>query len=166
MDVVTKEALYITSVEEVVWGIILVAITLIIHAFGMILTQHFSHEFKQRIGQSFQERRPFLSGIGPLVLASWMIVIVHCLEILTWAGFFQWKHCFPNYSTAAYFSFLEYTTVGSQYNLPLKWRLLEGMVATAGLLAFAWSTGVLMTLATTFQEAQLRVLRERRAKGH
>ena len=155
-------ALYITSAEEVVWGIILVATTLIIHAMGMILTQHFSNEFKQQVGQ----RRPFLSGMGTLVLASWLIVIVHCFEIVMWAGFFQWKHCFPNYSTAAYFSFLEYTTVGSAFNLPLKWRLLEGMIATAGLLAFAWSTGVLMTLATAFQEQQLRLLRERRAKSH
>lgn len=93
-------------------------------------------------------------------------MIVHCCEIVLWAGFFQWKHCFPNFSTATYFSFLEYTTVGSAFNLPLKWRLLEGMIATAGLLAFAWSTGVLMTLATAFQEQQLRLLRERRVRGH
>jgi len=162
----TKEALYITSIEEVVWGIILVAITLIIHAFGMILTQHFSNEFKHQIGPQLEERRPFLSGIGPLILASWLIVIVHCCEIVMWAGFFQLKQCFPNMSTAVYFSFLEYTTVGSAYNLPLRWRLLEGMIATAGLLAFAWSTGVLMTLATTFQEQQLRLMRERRVKRH
>ena len=166
VDVPTTEALYITSIEEVVWGIMLVAMTLIIHAFGMILTQHVSNELKQQIGHQFEERRPFLAGISPLILASWMIVIVHCLEILMWAGFFQWKHCFPNFSTATYFSFLEYTTVGSAFNLPLKWRLLEGMIATAGLLAFAWSTGVLMTLATAFQEQQLRLLRERREKGH
>ena len=76
------------------------------------------------------------------------------------------KQCFPNFSTAVYFSFLEYTTVGSAYNLPLRWRLLEGMIATAGLLAFAWSTGVLMTLATAFQEQQLRLMRERRVKRH
>ena len=81
-------------------------------------------------------------------------------------AFFQWKHCFPNFSTAVYFSFLEYTTVGSEFNLPLKWRLLEGMIATAGLLAFAWSTGVLLTLATAFQEQQLRLLNERRENGH
>ena len=162
----TKEPLYITSVEEVVWGIILVGSTLIIHAFGMLLTQHFSNEFRQQLGGQVEERVPFLSGIGPIILASWMIVIVHCLEIVMWAGFFMWKDCFPSLSVAAYFSFLEYTTVGSAFNLPLKWRLLEGMIATAGLLAFAWSTGILMTLATAFQEQQLRLLRERRSRSH
>lgn len=39
VDVPTEEALYITSAEEIAWGIILVAATLIIHAMGMILTQ-------------------------------------------------------------------------------------------------------------------------------
>jgi len=162
----TKEALYITSAEEVMWGIILVALTLIIHAMGMILTQHFSNGFKRQISQRLERYLPFLAGIGPLIVASWMIVIVHCVEIVLWAGFFQWKHCFPNFSTATYFSFLEYTTVGSAFNLPLKWRLLEGMIATAGLLAFAWSTGVLLTLATAFQEQQLLRLRERSDRSH
>ena len=102
-----------------------------------------------------------MAGILPLILASWMIVIVHCLEVITWASFFQWKSCFPNMSTAIYFSFTEYTTLGSSFNLPQKWRLLEGMIATAGLLSCAWSTGVLMTLPTTFQDQQLARLRER-----
>jgi hypothetical protein len=51
--------------------------------------------------------------------------------------------------------------VGSSLNLPKEWRLLEIMTASAGLLGFAWSTGVLMTLAQEFQEQQLRLLRER-----
>jgi len=81
-----------------------------------------------------------------------------------WAAFFQWKHCFPNFSTANYFAFLEYTTVGSAFNLPLKWRLLEGMIATAGLLGFAWSTGVLLTLAQGFQDQQMQLIKQRRER--
>jgi hypothetical protein len=93
-----------------------------------------------------------------------MIMFVHIVEVLMWSGFFQWKHCFANISTATYFAFLEYTTVGSAINLPLNWRLLEGMIATAGLLGFAWSTGVLMTLAQEFQDQQMQRLKERREK--
>lgn len=79
-----------------------------------------------------------------------------------WAGFFQWKHCFPNLSTANYFALNEYTTVGSNLRLPQSLRLLEGMIATAGLLAFAWSTGVLLTLAREFQAQQLQNYEQRR----
>ena len=40
---------------------------------------------------------------------------------------------------------MEYTTVGSDYDLPQRWRLLEGMIATAVLLG---------TLAMDFQNQQ------------
>jgi hypothetical protein len=73
----------------------------------------------------------------------------------------------PSSSVAYYFTVMEYTTVGSQYNLPLRWRLLEGMVAMAGLLCFAWSTGVLFTLAQEFQQKQMagRLRRARRGNS-
>ena len=52
---------------------------------------------------------------------------------------------------------MEYTTIGSAYNLKLDWRLLEGMNGIAGLLTFAWSTSVLLTLADAFQQQRLSV---------
>jgi hypothetical protein len=154
------EILYITSTEEMLWGGALVAATLTIHAFGMLQTLHASNKFKDTIGKSGS----FAAGMTNLILASWMIIAVHVVEIMMWAGFFQWNHCFANYSTANYFAFLEYTTVGSAFNLPLRWRLLEGMIATAGLLGFAWSTGVLLTLAQEFQDQQIQRYKERDAR--
>jgi hypothetical protein len=52
---------------------------------------------------------------------------------------------------------MQYTTVGSDYRLPENWRLLSGMIATSGLMGFAWSTGVLLTLAQDFQQQQLQL---------
>ena len=40
--------------------------------------------------------------------------------------------------------------------MPDNLRLLEGMISIAGLLAFAWSTGVLLTLAREFQAQQMQ----------
>ena len=100
----------------------------------------------------------------PVILASWMIMLVHLIEVVVWAWFFAWKGAFPNRSLAYYFSLNEYTTVGSAFSLPLPWRLLEGMIATAGLLTFAWSTGILFTLAQEFQEQQMQLFRERHQK--
>jgi hypothetical protein len=160
MNAPISEPYYVTSLEEMFWGIILVAITMVIHAFGMLWTVNCSNDFKEKFGQ-----RSLVAGISNLILASWLIMFVHILEVIMWAGFFQWKHCFQNFSTAAYFAFLEYTTVGSAFNLPLKWRLLEGMISTAGLLGFAWSTGVLFTLASEFQDQQVLRRKERRAQS-
>ena len=145
---------YVARGEEIAWGFVLLAFSLVIHGFGMVLTLHLTNGFKQRFGTA--ER--LLSGIATIILGSWMIVAVQIVEIAMWAGFFQWKQCFANLSTAIYFTGLQYTTVGSTLNLPKHWRLLEIMVSSAGLMGFAWSTGVLMTLAQNFQSQQLRVL--------
>ena len=158
MNVATDTTMYITSLREILWGIMLVATTMIIHGFGMILTLRVNNAFKPRL----ERTQSFVLGVFGLILASWMIILVHLAEVAVWAGFFLWKGALPNYSLCYYFTLNEYTTVGSNYNLPQHWRLLEGMVATAGLLGFAWSTGVLVTLAQGFQEHQLRVLKQRR----
>jgi hypothetical protein len=91
-------------------------------------------------------------------------MLVHLTEVMVWAAFFLWKGAFPNQSVAYYFSLNEYTTVGSNFSLPLHWRLLEGMIATAGLLTFAWSTGVLLTLAQEFQDQRMQLFKQRHEK--
>lgn len=151
---------YVTRFEEVLWGCGLMAVSLVIHGLGMVLTLHLVSRAKPRLGPPDS----FRAGLGAIILGSWMIMAVHILEILMWSAFLQWKDCFPTFSTAVYFTGLQYTTVGSALNLPKHWRLLEAMIASAGLLGFAWSTGVMMTLAQDFQEQQLRALREHRIR--
>jgi hypothetical protein len=142
------EALYVVSLEEIIWGGILVAITMAMHGFGMLMVLRFNHYLKQRLSSI----RGLMSGLLPLILASCMIMLVHLTEVTVWAGFFYRKGAFPNISTSFYFALNEYTTVGSRFSLPLNWRLLEGIIASAGLLTFALSTGVLFGLAKTFLE--------------
>jgi voltage-gated potassium channel len=142
---------YIIRLEEIAWGIALVGMTLVIHGFGMVATLRWTGHVKRR----FLGTPSFAVSLGNLITASWLITLVHLVEVALWAAFFQWHHCFQNFSTAAYFTLMEYTTVGSDYDLPQRWRLLEGMVATSGLLGFAWSTGILMTLAQDFQTQEL-----------
>jgi predicted MFS family arabinose efflux permease len=154
---------YVTSLEEILWGIGLVALTLGIHGFGMLLVLRIDGRFKARFGH----RPSLFFGMSNIIMASWLLVFVHIVEVMMWAVFFQWKQCFPNISTANYFALNEYTTVGSNLHLPLNWRLLEGMISIAGVLAFAWSTGVLLTFARDFQARQLqRVEDQRHALEH
>lgn len=149
---------YVTSLEEVLWGITLIAITVAIHGAGMIGTLFVCHAVKHGSGAAVS----FARGAAVLVLASWMIVLIHLIELLVWAAFFLWQDAMPSASSAYYFTLMQYTTVGSSLSLPLQWRLLDGMVPIAGLMTFAWSTGVLFTLASEFQSAQLTAIHERR----
>ena len=151
---------YATSVEEVLWGITLVAITMAIHGCGMLATLFAAHVIKHETAAQVS----FLRGGAVLVVASWMIMLVHLVELLVWAVFFLWQGAMPDASASHYFSLMQYTTVGSSLNLPPRWRLLEGMLPIAGLMTFAWSTGVLFTLAQEFQSAQLSLIHKRRAE--
>ncbi|HQR19248.1 MAG TPA: hypothetical protein PLE54_09375 [Burkholderiaceae bacterium] len=150
---------YVTSFEEVLWGITLVAITMAIHGCGMLATLFMNHALKEGTGGTAS----FLRGGTVLILASWMIVLIHLTELLVWAAFFLWQGAMPTPSTSYYFALMQYTTVGSSFNLPLRFRLLDGMLPIAGLMTFAWSTGVLFMLAQEFQSTQLSALHARRA---
>jgi hypothetical protein len=160
MNTPLPEPLYVTSLEEILWGGTLVAITMAMHGFGMLAVLRVNHTLKHW----FETKKSLVSGLFPLILASWMIMLVHLTEVMVWAAFFLWKGAFPNQSVAYYFSLNEYTTVGSNFSLPLHWRLLEGMIATAGLLTFAWSTGVLLTLAQEFQDQRMQLFKQRHEK--
>jgi hypothetical protein len=142
------EQVYVISFEEVFWGAILVAITMAIHAFGMLLVLRINEYLKSRLSK----KTGFMAGLVPIMLASCLILLIHLIEVIIWAAFFYWKGAFPNASIAYYFALNEYTTVGSKFNLPIQLRLLEGIISCAGLLAFALSTGILFRLATSFLE--------------
>ena len=154
------EPLYVVSIEEVLWGGILVAITMGMHGFGMLTVLRVNYNVKNLL----RSRKSVFAGLLPVIFASGMILIVHLFEVLVWGLFFIWKGCFTNFSLSIYFALNEYTTVGSKYNLPLQWRLLEGMISITGLLSFAWSTGVLFTLAKEFQDQWIDSYKLRRKK--
>jgi hypothetical protein len=154
MHFIQIEPVYVISFEEVFWGALLVAITVAIHVFGMLMVLRFNEYLKSRLDQ----KKELLAGVVPIMLASCLILLIHLVEVIVWAEFFYWKGAFPNVSIAYYFAINEYTTVGSKFNLPRQLRLLEGIISCAGLLAFALSTGILFRLATSFLEKPRKFL--------
>jgi len=146
---------YVVSMREVGWGIVLIAVTMVLHALGMVTTSRASQAMQRRL----TPHGGFFSGAWVLVVASWMIVVTHTIEVLVWGAFFTWRQALPTMSTANYYALLQYTTVGGDISLPYDWRLLGGMLPMAGLLTFAWSTAVLLKLAEQFEETQLTRLR-------
>ena len=155
-----QDLAYVTRADEVLWGGLLLAITIAIHGLGMLFTLRTSNALKERFEQE-RSRHPAV-GLGIIIVAAWMIILVNLTEIAVWAGFYVWKDAQPNPFSAYYNAMLNYTTLQAGY-LPQRWRLLEGMLGMAGLMTFAWSTSILFSLAQEFQEKAL--LRRRRAKS-
>ena len=141
------EPAYVTSLEEVAWGLALIAVTIVIHGFGTTLAILAT----QGRPDLTQPERLFLSLARIIGLAQFLVVL-HLVEVAVWALFFYWKDCFSTLSLNYYVALLDYTTLGSEYNLPGRWRLLEGMIAICGLLTFAWTTSVMMGVIQRVQD--------------
>ena len=152
-------SLYVIRLEEIAWGSLLVAVTLAIHGVGMLVTLRVTDAIKNR----FKESMSIFFSLGIVILASWMIILTSAVEIWVWGEFFVLMGALPNGSTAFYYALVNYTTLDSGY-LPLRWHLLEGLLAMAGLLTLAWSTGILYTLIEDFQRSVLRDSKEARAR--
>ncbi len=161
MNFLQVEPTYIISFEEILWGIVLVAISMGVHGLGMLSVLRVNRTMKKKYGI----KENLFIELWPVIFASFMIIFVHLTEVMVWSIFFFWQGSFANISLSFYFSLNEYTTVGSKYNLPLHWRLLEGMISITGLLTFAWSTGVLFTLAKEFQDQGIELFKRRRKKS-
>jgi hypothetical protein len=152
-----NELISFIDLWEIAWGIVLVAITLVVHGVGMLFTVQLTGRFKQR----FDRAQSFIAGLATVILGGWLIILVHLSEVFIWSWFFVWKGAMPNPTVSYYFALLDYTTLGSNYSLPPNWRLMAGLIAMTGLLTFAWSTGVLVTLAQAFQDQQTHFLHKR-----
>ena len=85
----------------------------------------------------------FWPSTGRLVrIASWT-VFLHLVQIVVWAFFYTWRGAMPDFTTAAYFSAVTYTTTGyGDLVLPEEWRLVGGVEALTGILMCGLSTGM------------------------
>ena len=141
----------VLHVGEMLWGIVLIAVTMAIHALGMPATRLCAG----RLWRLWPPGRGAYSGVPILILASWIIVAVHLLEVVVWSAFLLWRETETHAADVFYFTLCQYVTVGSDVTLPDRWRLFGGMISMAGLLTFAWSTAVLLTLEQRFEDAKI-----------
>lgn len=136
---------YITSLHEVLWGAAMIGVVICIHGAGIIATLRLNRRLQQRAAA-----RSFLDGMGVLVIATLLLVLVHMVEVVVWGEFLWRKGAFDTRSLSIYYALMQYTTVSSSYVLPDSLRLLGGLIPLSGMLTVAWSTSVLFVLARPF----------------
>ena len=92
------------------------------------------------------KRRPATADFWPstwmlICVAGWAIVL-HLVEIASWALLYTWKQAMPDLPSALYFSAVTYTTTGyGDLVLPKEWRLVGGVEALTGIPMCGWSPG-------------------------
>lgn len=143
MDSLLIYSNYSTSLEEIGCGLLLLAITIGIHTYGMMSLMRYDSAFQlKKVSNKFSMAR----AIFRIIILSWGIILVHLVEVGIWGAFFTAQEIAPNFSTGFYWALMDYTTLGCDLSMPARWRLLEGMVAIAGVLTFAWSTGMMFSV--------------------
>jgi hypothetical protein len=82
-------------------------------------------------------------------------VLLHLVEIASWATMYVHSGAIGDAQTAAYFSAVTYTTVGyGDIVLPIEWRLDAGVEALTGILMCGWSTGFFFAIVNRLYERQ------------
>ena len=84
VNISADDLAYATSLEEVSWGLVLIGITMILHGLGMLVATITGN----RVSLQLERYESFFLGLIPVVVASWIIVLVHLVEAMVWAGFF------------------------------------------------------------------------------
>ncbi len=130
----------------IAWG--LMATCVVIHATGVNFAV-------RRLGNPKSAAEQFWLGTWLFIrLAAW-IVLLHLIEISTWALFYVWKDAMPDLQSALYFSAVTYTTTGyGDLVLPQEWRLVGAIEALTGILMCGWSTGFFFVVVSRVFRAE------------
>ena len=128
---------------DVTAGLVLLAITVIVHAAGMTALL----KWLMRPGALVEER--FWGTTWLVVRTAWYLIAIHLVEITVWAMFYWEQRCLPDLQSAVYFSGVTYTTVGyGDLVLPKQWQLLGPLEALTGILMCGLSTGFFFALVS------------------
>jgi voltage-gated potassium channel len=123
-------------------SLILVAITIAIHASGSLWWLNYLYQKKIKLNES----QSFRKATTILSLTAIFLLILHFIEINLWAILYlnipQIEEL-SHFEEAVYFSMITYTTVGyGDITLEPQWRIISGFEAMDGILLFGWSTAM------------------------
>jgi hypothetical protein len=132
-------------IDQFVVALVPMAVTVVLHAYGMRLTGVCFKRFGTRSGDSAEKDK------GPHIFLIVAIVGImlgtHFVEVTAWAVFYWSTNMLPDAITAMFFSINSYTTLGaSNITLAGRWKGMDGFEAMTAMLMFGWSTAVLATV--------------------
>jgi hypothetical protein len=132
-------------------GVGLVAVTVLIHAFGTAWWARFLiHRWSNR-------RAPIARVMVSSVVA---LLLLHILEVMVWAV--GYRVLVPidqleTFEAATYFSLVTFTTLGyGDITLGTDWRLLSGLEALNGILLVGWTTALLFAIVQRLWSDELK----------
>ena len=129
-------------------GSFIMVVLVVFHGWGL---QRILHRNKR--GELRLRARSKPSLFAAAMLFGWavfLMLMLHLVEVLIWAGAILWLGLVPRIHNAIYFCANAYTTLGmGNLDLGEHWRTISPIIAISGLFTFAWTTSSLVDVVTS-----------------
>jgi voltage-gated potassium channel len=126
---------------------VLVLLTVWLQSAGMAALIYWGRPYLQR---AFDRR-----AVYSALLIVWLTIVIiglHMLETVLWAGFYRWQ-CFPSWEISFYFSMSSYSSIGAaDVVLPPMWKTLSSIECITGELMCGLSVSLVFAAVTRLVE--------------
>jgi hypothetical protein len=129
-------------------GLLLIALTIAIHATGVVMMSFAGAEFRLRLEhRSFGPRRVIPIAIGMVSAVGMLLAMLHGMEATIWAAAYLWLGAFGSPTDAMLYSLGAMTTAGAPgVTLEGHWRTVGGLESAGGVLLFGISTAYMFAV--------------------
>ena len=137
-------------------GVLLVAITVIIHAVGTtVWLRRLSFHFA-----GVPDLHHLPRSLRILISTIVVLTLLHTVQIIVWACAFLYvlpENILSTAEEAVYFSFVTFTSLGyGDITFDGVWRILGGIEALNGVLLLGWSTALLFAIVQRTWKSMLK----------
>ena len=139
--------------EDWIWGLLLIALTMVIHGTGVLCIALADMRIRVRIERRMRLRPrhmlPFF--IGVVALVGLLLAALHGIEAALWAAAYLWQGALNSPADAILYSIDSISTRGaSGLMLEHPWRLMGALEAVDGMLLFGISTAFIFTVMQAY----------------
>jgi hypothetical protein len=148
----------VAPVDNWTWGLVLIALTIAVHAFGVVAMALIVHRIWGRVtSRSLELRHVFAILIALIGTVGLLLALLHGIEAGLWAAAYWWLGAFVSPEAAMLYSIDSITTRGaSGLTLPPHWGTMGALEAVDGMLLFGISTAFIFALMQTYWPSLLR----------
>ena len=134
------------------WGLSLIALTIAIHAMGVVMMAVVAFRIKARLEtRKLRLRHVIAIVIGTVGVVGLLLAVLHGIEAAIWATAYVWLGALDSPKDAILYSVDSITTRGaSALVLHQHWRMMGALEAAAGMLLFGISTAYIFAVMQAY----------------
>jgi hypothetical protein len=137
-----------------IWGLSLIALTIAIHATSVTFMVFVLHSFRVRLeSRSLTLTRVFAIVIGTITAMGLLLAALHMIEAAIWAAAYLWLGALGSLETAILYSVDSIVTRGaSGLTLQSHRQMMGALEAADGVMLFGISTAFIFTVMQIFYQ--------------